>query len=145
MASREKACVVSDDGSSDDSGEACAASPAAAAGSSETAGLERAGGGPANAAVGWGGSAAGVDAEGLLGNTVLLSLSGGLKDLMVHPSLCVADGLGLEGQSVSFTTDVMDGCGFGVDHLALVWCKQVVGRWVLRFERRDRSVDRSID
>lgn len=76
---------------------------------------------------GWGGDAA-VDAETLLGNTVLLSISGGPKDMMVHPSLCVADDLGMEGQSVGYTTAAMEGCGFGVDHLALAWCKQVVTR-----------------
>ena len=142
-ATHEEACLAGDEGSSDGSDEGCAAEPKVADGSSETAALEPpAVGGPANAAVGGrGGSAAGVDAEGLLGNTVLLSLSGGLKDLMVHPSLCVADGLGLEGQSVSFTTDVMDGCGFGVDHLALVWCKQVVGRWVMRALRATQSIN----
>lgn len=81
-----------------------------------------------NASVmGWGGPT-GADAETLLGNTVLLSVSGGVQDLMVHPSLCVADGLGLEGQSISFTTAAMDGCGFGVDHLALVWCLQLADR-----------------
>lgn len=79
---------------------------------------------------GWGGSA-GVDAESLLGDTVLLGVSGGLKDFMVHTSLCETDGLGLEGQSASFTTAAMEECGFGVDHLALVWCKQLVSRWVL--------------
>lgn len=79
---------------------------------------------------GWG-QAPGVDGETLLGNTVLLSLSGGPKDMMVHPSLCEVDGLGLEGQSLGFTTAAVDECGFGVDHLALVWCKQLVGRWVL--------------
>ncbi|CAM9406051.1 unnamed protein product [Ectocarpus sp. 6 AP-2014] len=78
---------------------------------------------------GWGGSA-GVDAETLLGDTVLLGVSGGLKDFMVHTSLCETDGLGLEGQSASFTTAAMEECGFGVDHLALVWCKQLIGRVV---------------
>lgn len=82
---------------------------------------------PVGPVMGWGG-AAGVDAESVLGNTVLLSVSGGPKDLMVHPSLCVTDGLGLEGQSVGLTTAVVEGCGFGVDHLALVWCKQLVSR-----------------
>lgn len=80
----------------------------------------------AGAVRGWGASA-NLDAEALLGNTVLLGVSGGLDDLMVHPSLCVTDGLGLEGQSASFTTEAMEGCGFGVDHLALAWCKQLIG------------------
>lgn len=77
--------------------------------------------------LGWGG-VVGVDAESLLGNTVLVSLSAGPNDLMVHPSLCVADGLGLHGQGVVLTTSEVEGCGFGMDHLALVWCKQLVSR-----------------
>eukprot|EP00752_Nemacystus_decipiens_P014209 g12638.t1 len=140
-APHEASCLVSDDSSSDgsDADGACAASPTVAAVYSETTGLEPAGGEATNAAVGRGGSAAtGVDPEGLLGNTVLLSLSGGLKDLMVHPSICIADGLGLDGQSVSFTTEVMDGCGFGVDHLALVWCKQVVARVIATLSELER-------
>lgn len=150
-AALENACLVGDDGSSDAADAACARSTTVAAGPSDTFELEPepapAAGGPA---VGWGG-AAGVDAEGLLGNTVLLSVSGGLKDLMVHPSLCVADGLGLEGQSVSFTTEVMEDCGFQVDHKALAWCKQVVGRyggWVCASKVTSSvtsSVDRPID
>lgn len=76
---------------------------------------------------GWGG-VVGVDAESLLGNTVLVSVSAGPKDLMVHPSLCVADGLALHGQGVVLTTLEVEGCGFGMDHLALVWCKQLVSR-----------------
>lgn len=134
-ASREDACLEGDDDSTGGTSAACAASPTADASSPETPGLDPRG----DAAVGWGGSAA-VDAEGLLDDTVLLSLSGGLKDLMVHPSLCVADGLGLEGQSVSLTTEAMEGCGFGVDHLALVWCKQLVGRWALRLKQHT-SID----
>lgn len=99
----------------------------AAAGTVDTAGFGPAGGGAGEGAVrGWGRSA-NFDAEALLGNTVLLGVSGGLDDLMVHPSLCVTDGLGLEGQSVSFTTEAMGRCGFGVDHLALAWCKQLIG------------------
>eukprot|EP00903_Cladosiphon_okamuranus_P012207 g11449.t1 len=140
-ATRESACLVGDEGSSDDAdadaGEACAASETAAADSSGTSRLAPARGAPTNAAVGWDGSA-GIDAEGLLGDTVLLSLSGGLNDLMVHPSLCVTHGLGLEGQSVSFTTKAMDGCGFDVDHLALVWCKQLVGRVVATLSELER-------
>lgn len=74
----------------------------------------------------------GVDATTLLGNTVLISVAGGLKDLMVHCSQCVAEGLGLEGQSVSYTTEALEGCGFGVNHAALVWCKQLTSRYLLR-------------
>lgn len=70
----------------------------------------------------------GMTADALIGDTVLLSVSGGPKDMMVHPSLCVTDGLGVPGQSVAFTTGAMDACGFGVDHLALLWCKQLVDR-----------------
>lgn len=70
----------------------------------------------------------GMTADALIGDTVLLSVSGGTKDMMVHPSLCVTDGLGVPGQSVAFTTGAMDACGFGVDHLALLWCKQLVNR-----------------
>lgn len=84
---------------------------------------------------GWGGTV-GLDAAAVLRNTVLVSISGGAEDLMVHPSLCVADGLGLEGQTVDFTTAAMEECGFGVDHLALVWCKQLVGRYGWRFGSR---------
>lgn len=76
---------------------------------------------------GWGG-VVGMDAESLLGNTVLVSVSAGPKDLMVHPSLCVADGLGLDGQGLVLTTSEVEGCGFGMDHLALAWCKQLVSR-----------------
>lgn len=80
---------------------------------------------------GWGAGARGmegVDAETLLGNTVVVSVASGPRDLMVHPSQCVAEGLGMEGQSVSVTTEAIEGCGFGVDHAALVWCKQLVSR-----------------
>lgn len=123
----EHACLVGDDDSSDTADTTCAGSPTVVARSSEASGLEPAEGSPANTGVRRGGSA-GVDVEGLLGNTVLLSVSGGLKDLRVHPSLTIADGLGLEGQSVSLTTEAMEECGFDVDHKALVWCKQVVSR-----------------
>lgn len=71
---------------------------------------------------------AGMTADALIGDTVLVSVSGGTKDMMVHPSLCVTDDLGVPGQSVAFTTGAMDACGFGVDHLALLWCKQLVNR-----------------
>ena len=67
-------------------------------------------------------------AYALIGDTVLVSLTGGPKDLMVHPSLCETDGLGVPGQSVAFTTEAMDACGFGVDHLALLWCRQLINR-----------------
>lgn len=77
--------------------------------------------------LGWGG-VVGRDAESLLGNTVMVSLSAGPNDLMVHPSLCVADGLGLDGHGVVLTTSEVEGCGFGMDHLALAWCKQLVSR-----------------
>lgn len=82
-----------------------------------------------NVAVGWSGAKTdGVDAGALLGDIVLLGVAGGPEDLMVHPSLCVTEGLGLEGQSVSYTTQALEGCGFGVDHAALVWCKQLASR-----------------
>lgn len=125
----ESACLLEDDGSDAAHGD-CSTSSTAAAGSSRPAGLESAGGkDDANAGEGWGGSA-GVDAESLLGNTVLLGVSGGLKDLMVHPSLVVTDGVGLDGLSMDVTTEAMEGCGFGVDHAALAWCKQPIGRCV---------------
>lgn len=76
---------------------------------------------------GWAGSAQ-ADAETLLGNTVLLSISGGNQDTLVHPSLCETESLGLEGQSVALTTAVIGGCGFEVDHQALVWCLQLSDR-----------------
>ena len=92
-----------------------------AASTSETAG------GDVIPVLGWG-RVIGVDAESVLGNTVLVSVSAGPNDLMVHPSLCPADGLGLDGQSVVLNTSDVEGCGFGMDHLALVWCKQLVSR-----------------
>lgn len=82
-------------------------------------------GGLVNASgVGWGGGG-GASAELLLENVVLVSVSGGVNDLMVHPSLCVTEGLGLEGQSLAVTTNTIRDCLFGVDHLALVWCLQL--------------------
>lgn len=129
----ETACLLGDDGPDSANGDCSTSSTAVADGSSPTLGLESAGGNDdARVVGGWGGSA-GVDAEGLLGNTVLMGVSGGLKDLMVHPSLVVTDGLGMDGQSIDVMTEAMEGCGFGVDHAALAWCKQPVGRWGFDF------------
>lgn len=125
-----EACPADDDGSNAPAESDCAASPPTdtetadhVVADSETAESEAA----VVPVAGWGGPAA-VDAESLLRDTVLLSVSGGPEDLMVHPSLCMTDGLGLEGQSVGLTTATVEGCGFGVDHLALVWCKQLASR-----------------
>ncbi|CAM9487282.1 unnamed protein product [Ectocarpus fasciculatus] len=123
----QEACFAAGDES--ETAEGGCSAPPGTGGLADGSALEAAGGGSVAGNSGWGGSA-GVDAEGLLGDTVLLGVSGGLKDFMVHTSLCETDGLGLEGQSASFTTAAMEKCGFGVDHLALVWCKQLIGRVV---------------
>lgn len=138
-AALESACLVGHDEPDAAHGD-CSSSSTVSASSSQTTGLESAAAededGAGTVTVGgWGGSA-GVDAKGLLGNTVLLGVSGGLKDLMVHPSLVVTNGLGLDGQSFDVTTEAMEGCGFGVDHAALAWCKQPLGRWGFDFLHR---------
>lgn len=124
--SHREACFAAGD-ESETAEESC--SPPGTGALADGGALETAARGSVVGNSGWGGSAA-VDAESLLGDTVLLGVAGGLKDFMVHTSLCETDGLGLEGQSASFTTAAMEECGFGVDHLALVWCKQLIGRWV---------------
>ncbi|CAM9199795.1 unnamed protein product, partial [Chrysoparadoxa australica] len=64
--------------------------------------------------------------SGAVADISLVSLSGGSADGAVHAELTDASRATPVGHSLTVTTSAMKGVGFGVDHLALVWCGQLV-------------------
>jgi triacylglycerol esterase/lipase EstA (alpha/beta hydrolase family) len=59
-----------------------------------------------------------------LQNVTLISLNGGSADSTVHAADCNATGLALH--TVSADSNDIQNVGFGIDHQALVWCKQFI-------------------
>jgi pimeloyl-ACP methyl ester carboxylesterase len=59
-----------------------------------------------------------------LQNVTLISLNGGSADSTVHAADC--NSTGLAAHTLSASSNDIQNVGFGIDHQALVWCKQFI-------------------